>query len=239
VAAGVVALLSGALGGGSDPAARPYPLTRLEQKAEELEDQAAERPGSAPLQRAAMRAWLAAGGDRISRMETEAEPVPTAASEDFAAGLRNWHRYLGLKAGEVDPNLAEQAGNTYFLLLELGSRDLGEIEANAASAAAALRVAGRERPVLFTLSNEAIYGFFNGEFAAGDRAARAAVADAPPQTAAAVRDQFVSYRERAETFRGQLKAARAKLRRTGEDLLAKPLKAYKDSLGLNQEEPTS
>ncbi len=237
VAAGVAVVLSGVFDSG-DSSARSYPLTRLEQKAEELEDRLAEQ-GSAPLARLTMRAWLVAGGDRISRMETEDEPVATAASEDFAVGLRNWYRYLRLQGGKADPNLAEQAGNTYFVLLELGSRDLDEIEANAAGAARALRIAGRERPILFTLSNEAIYEYFNGEFAAGERAARAAVADAPQQSVAAVREQFVGYREHAETFRDQLRAAKTELRQTGADLLAKPLKAYKDSLGLNQEEPKS
>ena len=230
-------VLSGLLGGG-DSTGRPYPLTRLEQQAEETQDSFDSQPESARLARLAMRAWLAAGGERATDLESKAHPVLAAPAEDFGAGLRDWHRYLQVTA-RVDPDLAEQAGNTYFTLLEIGSRDLGEIEANAVGAARALQIAGRLRPILFTLSNEAIYEYFNGEFAAGDRAARAAAADAPAQTVAAVRGQFAGYRERAQFFRGQLRRAKAELRRTGKDLLAKPLKAYRDALNLNKEDPTS
>ena len=198
--------------------------------------------------RAARKRAAAAGGDaRVARgRRRTGQPAADRCRPGCHRALRRPRgRTAGLEplpAGEGregGPGPRQQAGNTYFTLLEVGSRDLREIEADSAGAARALRIAGRLRPILFTLSNTAIYAYFNGEFAAGDRAARAAAADAPEQTVATARRQLAGYRERAKFFRDQLRRATAELHRTGDDLLAKPLKAYRDALSLNKEDPTS
>jgi len=237
VAVGLCLLALGGSPGGMDASSQSDPPTALEEKAERVEERLAEHPGDPALQRSTMQAWIEAGNQRLFDLDTATEPIPHVVPEDFEAGLRAWERYIRQTNGEADAELAEDAGDTYFRLLEIGSRDLAEIEANAAGAAKALRIAGSNSPDLFTLSNEAIYEYFNGELAAGERAARGAIADAPSKTVDIVKRQFAGYRERGEFFRRQLRQAAAELQETGEELLAERLKAYRDAVSVNKDDP--
>lgn len=225
---------------GSDPGASPLPPTQLEKKAERVEGELAKSPENPMLQLASMRAWLGAGYDRVSRARNATQPIPSSAiAEDFKAGLRAWKAYLRQTGGEANVDNAEFAGGAYVTLLELGSADVAEIESNTAEAARALRIAGRHRPNLYTLSNVAVYEYLNGEYADGNKAARQAAAIfEEPARAAIVTEQLNAYRERAETFRGLLRKAAAELRESGNEELEEPLKAYVASGGLNEEDPT-
>lgn len=212
------------------------PRTPYEKRAEEIEKQLSENPKNERLLHTTTTAWIAAGNNKIRRTRFEGQLRPAGIRRDFKAGLRAWNRYLQRTGGEADANLAEQAGDSFFKLMEIGSRNLTEIEANAAGAARALRIAGRHLPTLFTLSNVAINEYFNGEFAAGDKAARGAAADVSKAQAKGVIVELREYRELAELFRGQLKQSMEQLRATGAKQLSEPLKAYASSTGLNTEE---
>lgn len=223
---------------GAGPSADERPLSTAERAAERVERRLARSPQSARLLRATTQAWINAGNQRISKLSSGAGPGAGPIREDFKAGFRAWNRYLRRMGGDVGGDIAELVGGAYFHLLEIGSRDLGEIEANAAGAARALTIAGRHKPTLFTLSNTAIYDYFNGEFAAGDRAAEGAAANVTFHKRLVV-GQLNGYRERAEFFRGQVRRAAQELQETGEDLLEEPLKAYSSSAELNQDNPAN
>jgi hypothetical protein len=246
VAGGLVLLIVQPFGGDSgsdaavDPGSEHAPLTPGERKAEAVERRLAESPNNAKLLRTAMFSWIEAGGEQISKAGHIGRPFPSAAVQrDFKAGLRAWNGYLRQTGGEADVNTAEAAGVTFFRLMELGSRNLAEIETNAADAARALRIAGRHRQSLFTLSNVAVYEYYNGEFAAGDRAGAGAAADVPKGDRPGVFENLHEYRENAEYFRGQLRRAAQELRETGAEELKEPLKAFASTADLNQEEPAS
>jgi len=224
---------------GGDSSAKALPPTPLERGAERIERRLAKDPEDPKLLLAAMRTWFGAGYNRISEARNAYRPFPYAVTADLKTGLRAWEAYLRQTGGEASVENAEFAGGVYVSLLELGSKDVADIEANAAEAARALRIASRHRQDLYTLSNVAVYDYLNGEYAAGSRAEREAAAtfDAPAR-AAIVIEQLDAYRERAETFRGLLRKAATELRESGDEELGEPLKAYVASGGLNEEDPT-
>lgn len=238
-AAVVAALLVTQPFGGGGTAAEGPPPTQLEAKAERLAERAAEEPGDAGATRAALVAWIDAGNDRVDQSRfDEAEPDFSTAVRDYRRGLGLWPGFLRLTGGEASADLAEGAGDTYFRLTEIGTRDLARLEADLAAGLAAMRIAGGHNHTLYTLSHQAIFSYFNGEFDGGEATAETAKADVEPDVLDAVENQFVEYRERAEVFRGQLRRARQELRRSGEDLLARPLKVFRSNAELNDDDPT-
>jgi hypothetical protein len=214
----------------------PRPLSPLERKAQQVERRLARNPEDKQQLLATMQAWIEAGNNRLSATEYRTHPIPSAVSEDFKAGLRAWNRYLKQTGGEADAEIAELASGTFFQLVEIGSTDPGEAEANAAGAARAQRIAGKQQPTLYTLSNLATYQYFNGEYAAGDRSARGAAADVDKRPDI-VFEQLDAYRERAEKFRRRLKRGAEELRESGEEELETPIKGYGSAAGINGYEP--
>jgi hypothetical protein len=221
----------------SDSSSDSLPPSADERRAERVEAHSVAAPHDRKRLLATMRAWIEAGDDRLSRIDTRTQPIPSAVSEDLKAGLRAWNRYLRQTGGKAGADAAELAGYAFFQLVEIGSREPSEAEANAAGAARALRIAGRQRPTLFTLSNLAIHEYFNGEYAAGDRAARGAAADIKKSESKSVIEQLDEYRERAERFRGRLKRGAEELRESGEEELDAPIKGYGAPAGINGYEP--
>jgi hypothetical protein len=232
-------LLILALGGGGEASPDRRPLSPRERKAERIERRSAAKPGDLKLQLAAIETWIEAGSDRLGKIDVEVEEIPAAVREDFEAGMRIWGRYRDRLKSKADADIIELAGEVSFELAEIGSRDLGKIEADVARAADALRIVGRYRPTLYTLSNVAVFAFFNGEFARGNVAGRAAAAGFKKRSRRKiVTEQIDYYRENAKVFRRILDQAASELRESGDDLLEKPLKLYSGRTGLNKDNPT-
>lgn len=209
------------------------PASPLEKQAEELEGQLVESPDDRRLLQATTKVWIGAGNDRLNRVDTRTQPIPSAVRRDFRTGLRAWNRYLRETKGKAGADLAEQAGDTFFKLVEIGSTDPGVAKANAVGAARALRIAGRHRPTLYTLSNLAIYEYFNGRYAAGNRAGAGAAAAGSRAEAKVVWDQLDEYRERGEKFVGRLRRGMRALAESGQDELRTPIKGYGSPAGIN------
>lgn len=217
----------------SNGGSRPRPSSALERRAERVEERLARTPDDRKLLLAAMRAWIAAGNDRLGEVDTWTQPIPGTVSEDFRDGLQAWNGYLQQTGERAGADVAELAGETFFKLVEIGTANPSEAEANAAGAARALRIAGRQQPTLFTLSNLAVYEYFNGEYAAGDRAAMGAAQDIGKSQSKGVIAQLDEYRERGETFVRQVRRGARELRESGESELAVPIKGYGSPAGIN------
>jgi len=215
------------------------PPTRLEAKAQRIEARLEERPDNARLLRAATHAWLDAAHDRISSSRLKGAPIPfPALAHDYRAALKFWHAFLDQTGGEASADVAEAIANAYMNLTEIGSRDPAQIEADIAGAVRASQIAGRHIHDVHTLSPVAIIAYYNGEFDRGERTAGTTLATAERQVRPAVRQQFVEYRESAEVFRRLLRQAKQELRETGRPRLAEPLKVYRSTAELNQDDPT-
>ncbi len=223
----------------SEPSASRRPLSPRERKAERIERRSAAKPEDRKLQLAAIEAWIEAGGARLTPVDVEIEPIPAAVREDFEAGLQVWDDYVKQTGGKPDTDMAETAGTASFELAEIGSRDPEDIEADVARAAKALKIAGKRRHTLYTLSNVSVYAYFNGEYARGDIAAKGAASGFKKRwRRAIVFEQLDSSREKAKVFRRLLRQANAKLGESGDELLETPLKAYSGAAGLNKDDPT-
>lgn len=214
-----------------------------EKQAVRVEKRLAKEPGNEALQIAAMKTWIEAGGERFEGLDFSSKPlsVPNSVVEDYEAGLRAWSAYLKQADGEASKSNAESAALVYFQLAEIGSPDPDEAAANVAEAVKAQKIVCEHEATLFTLSDLAVYHYFNGEYAAGDRAAQGAAASAVKEGAAikpqGVIGQLNEYRERGEKFVARVKRGFTTLEETGEEELETPIKAYGAPAGINGYEP--
>jgi hypothetical protein len=227
---------------GSDgPSQAPRAASPQEKKAVRLEKQLAQSPEDEKLQLRTMRAWIRAGADQLEGIYLRGgEPIPDAVAEDDEAGLKVWNDYLEQAGDEANPEAAEMAGVVYFQLVEIGSKDPSKAKANAASAVRAQKIVCKHEPILYTLSDLAIYQYFNGEYAAGDRAARKAAAEESQPGGLEPQDvigQLNEYKERGEKFVARVKQGFKTLEETGEEELETPIKGYGSHAGINGYEP--
>lgn len=180
----------------------------FDEQAERIERQFAKSPNDEQLLLALTRARINGGNSQIETVsETEAPTVPPEAHKDFDAGWEAWNRYLKV-AGEPSPTAAQLVAGTFFRLAEAGSTSLGEIQENLEKAAGAQAIAAERQPSLGSLSTLAIYQYFEGEFAAGDKTAKQATAKAGTKSETqAVEKQLAEYHKRAVKFQQGVKEA--------------------------------
>ena len=238
---GGAALLSVGPFDGDDTGPSRPPATPLEKKAERVEQQSNKSPRDEELLLLTARRWIEAGNDRLNKIEFRQNPIPSVVPDDLKRGLEAWRKYLAATGGESPAHMAELAGYTYFQLVEIGSTDPAEAEANAAGAARALRIAAKKKHTLSTLSLLAINEYFNGGLAAGDRAARTAAATVKGGRDAIesrdVLEQLNEYKERGEKFVARVKKGFETLEESGEEELETPIKGYGAPAGINGYEP--
>jgi hypothetical protein len=235
----VAGILTVVLSSEGDPGASPRSLTRPERKAIRLERRLAANPGDQGLWLRAIRAWSEAAGSWLFQRDFGDTRIPAAVREDLIASVQLWDRYLQRTGGKAGADLAEIAGEIAMELAEVGSRNPFTVEDYVATASRAAEISGELRPNLFTLSNVAVYAYFNGEPARADIAAsKAAKTFRKKARRKIVVEQLNAYHERADVFRQLLTEAKAELRESGDELLEQPLKAYVHSVGINTDDPT-
>jgi hypothetical protein len=191
----------------------------FDEQAERLEAKLATNPNDAQLLLGLTRARISAGNSQVEVVsEAEAPVVSPEAREDFEAAARAWSLYLKQAGDEPSPAAAQLVGGTFFRLAE-SALSVREAAANVARAAAAQRIAAEQRPNVGSLSSLAIFEYYDGDYAAGDKATKQAVAKAPAKTEAkAIEEQMAEYRKRSKAFAKQKKEF-AKLEREGEEAL--------------------
>jgi hypothetical protein len=241
--AALALLIGGALlwvitAGSDEPSSAQRATSAQEKQAVQLERQLSKDPTDQVLLAAAMRAWIGAGAERLITIDTRSgEPIPDAVTEDYEAGLQAWNRYLKQTDGEASAEMAEMAGATFFQLVEIGSTDPRAVTANAAGAVRAEKIACKHEPNLLSLSELAAFQYFNGEYAAGDKAGKRAARYVVKSRRKAVFIQLNSAQERGEKFVARVKRGLKTLEETGEEELDTPIKGYGWAAGINGYEP--
>lgn len=240
-------LIGGALlwvitAGSNSPRPEQRTTSPQEKKAVRIEKRLAEDPTNKGLLQATMKTWIGAGSDRFENLDAFSKPIqiPDAVTEDYEVGLRAWEDYLRQTGGEAGRDVAEMASLTYFQLVEIGSKDPREATANVAGAVRAQKIVSAHDPGMFTLSDLAIYQYFNGELSTGDRTARAAAVDVRGDGGIEPRDvkgQLNEYKERGEKFVARVRKGFETLEETGEEELETPIKGYGAPAGINGYEP--
>jgi hypothetical protein len=236
----VAGALVWAITAGSDsPSTSQRVATSLEKKAVRVEKRLAKNPDDEKLLLATMHAWITAGSSWFENFNPAEQPIPSTVPADYRAGMRAWDRYLSQTGGEASVDNAEYAGAAFFSLVEIGSTDPSEAEANAAGAARALRIACRHERNLYNLSNLATYEYFNGEIAVGNEAAKQAAGDTSEAgvKSSEVIGQLSEFRERGEKFVARVKRGKEELQESGDEELETPIKGYGAPAGINGYEP--
>lgn len=191
----------------------------LDDQAERIEERLRSHPNDEALLLNLARTRILAGNTLVeSNPETGATVVSPEARAEFEQGLGAWNRYI---KGAKEPNatVGQLAGRAYFNLAET-SGSLGEIEENLKGAAAAQRVAAKSQPNLNSLSTLAIYEYFNGNFAAGDKAVKQAAGKAESKVAAKeIEDQMAAYRKRGKAWQKQSQKIAKEQRKRGREEL--------------------
>lgn len=146
---------------------------------------------------------------------------PPEARDDFEAALQAWNRYLKQAGDDPSPAAAQLVAGTFFRLAESSTSFL-EAQANIAVATKAQRIAAEQRPNVGSLTSLAIYQYFNGEFAGGDKTLKRATVKAPKPEAENIEKQLAKYRKSAKQFDQRKKQLAKVQKEVGKEQLQNP-----------------
>lgn len=195
----------------------------FDEQAERIEQRLSKDPKNEQLLLQLTRARINGGNSQIEVVsETEVPTVSAEAHEDFEAGSEAWDRYLK-QAKEPSPTAAQLVAGTFFRLAE-SSTSLLESEENIAKATKAQKIAAEQSPSLGSLSTLAIYQYFNGEFAGGDKTTKQAAAKSSSKAEAKnIEKQLAEFRERGKKYEKQKQELAKVQKEVGKEQLKNPL----------------
>lgn len=178
----------------------------FDEQVERIEGRLARQPRDEQLLLTLTRAEINAANARVEPVaEGEAPTIEADAKDHYDAAAEAWSRYLKQAGGDPSPTAAQLVGITFFKLAE-SSSSVNEAVELVARATKAQRIAAEEQPNINSLSTLAIYEYFNGDYAAGDKAAKQAAAGAASkQEAKSVEKQLAEYRKNSKAFDSQKK----------------------------------
>lgn len=196
----------------------------FEEQAERIEGRLAANPQDEQLLLSLTRAQINAGNAKIE--PAAAGEVPTIdadARADFQAAAESWNRYLKLAGDEPSASGAQLVAITFFRAAE-SSTSVNEAAENVAMATKAQRIAAEEQPNVNTISTLAIYEYFNGEYAAGDKSVEQAIAEAVSKAEAkGIEKQLAEYRKNSKEFAKQKKELAKVQSQVNKEQLQNPL----------------
>ncbi len=195
----------------------------FDEQAERIEARLVKDPNNEQLLLQLTRARINGGNSQIERVsETEVPTVSLEAHKDFEAGSEAWSRYLK-QAKEPSAPAAQLVAGTFFQLAE-SSTSVLEAEENVATAAKAQKIAAEQSPSLGSLSTLAIYQYFNGEFAGGDKTTKQAAAKSSSKAEAKnVEKQLAEFRKNSKKFAKQKQELAKVQKEVGKEQLKNPL----------------
>jgi hypothetical protein len=206
-------------GGGGGDASEVF-----EDQIERIEGRLVQNPQDEQLLLTLMRAQINAGNAKIDPAAAgEAPTIGTDARADFRAAAESWSRYLKLAGDEPNAAAAQLVALTFFRAAE-SSSSVNEAVENVAEATKAQRIASEVRPSASSLSTLAIYQYFNGEYAAGDKTAKRAAGEVSSKAEVdAVDKQLAEYRKNSKQFNQQKKELAKVQSQVNKEQLQNPL----------------
>jgi hypothetical protein len=194
------------------------------EQAERIERRLVKDPNDPQQLLALTRARINAGNAQLERTsETEAPTLTVEAKKDYDAASEAWSRYLKQAGDEVSATAAQLFAGSFFRLAESASSVL-EAEENVAKATKAQKIAAEQSPSLGSLSTLAIFQYYNGEYAAADKAAKQAAAKtASKSEAKEVEKQLAEFRKRSKGFQKQRQELAKVQKRVNKEQLKNPL----------------
>jgi hypothetical protein len=196
----------------------------FEDQIERIEGRLAKNPQDEQLLLTLTRAQINSGNAKVEPVAAgEVPTMDAAARADFRAAEESWNRYLKLAGDEPSASGAQIVATTFFRAAE-SSASVNEAVENVAIATRAQRIAAEVQPSINTLSTLAIYEYFNGEYAAGDKSVKQAAGEAGSKAEAkSVEKQLVEYRKNSKAFAQQKKELAKVQSQVNKEQLQNPL----------------
>lgn len=207
----------------------------LDEQVERVERRVAKDPQNAQLLLTLTRAQISAGNAKVEVVsETEAPTLTPEARDDFEAASETWSRYLKQAGKEPSATAAQLVGAILFQMAE-SSTSVNEAVEYVAKGTKAQKVAAEANPNLNSLSTLAIYQYFNGEYAAGDKSTKQAAAEASSKAEAkGIEKQLAEYRKNSKAFNKQKKELAKVQSQVNKEQLQSPLGFGGPSGGLGE-----
>jgi hypothetical protein len=195
----------------------------LQEQAERTEQKLRREPENEALLLALTRERISAANSLTEvNSETGATALTVEGRQELERGVEVWSSYLK-QAKEPKANTALLVSSGYFTLAET-SKTFEEAVENVEEAAKTQRVAAEAQPTINSLTTLAIYEYFAGNFAAGDKAVKQAEAKAPSKSEAKeISKQMAEYRKRGKAFEKQKKEVEKEEAKFGKERLQNPL----------------
>jgi hypothetical protein len=203
----------------------------LQEQAERTEQKLRREPESETLLLALTRERVSAANSLTEvNSETGATVLTPEGRQELERGIEAWDSYLK-QSSEPKANTALLVSSGYFRLAETAT-SLEEAVENLGGAAKTQRLAAEAQPTINSLTTLAIYEYYAGNFAAGDKAVKQAEAKAPNKAEAKeVGKQMAEFRERGKAFEKQKKEAAKEEAKFGKERLQNPLGGLSGSTG--------
>lgn len=206
----------------------------LQEQAERTEQKLRREPESEALLLALTRQRVSAANSLTEvNSETGATELTQEGRQELERGVEAWGSYLK-QTSEPKANTALLVSSGYFRLAE-SSATFEEAVENVEGAAKTQRVAAEAQPTVNSLTTLAIYEYYAGNFAAGDKAVKQAEAKAPSKAEAKeIGKQMGEYRKRGKEFEVQKKQVEKEEAKFGKERLQNPLGGLGGSTGLGE-----
>ncbi len=203
----------------------------LQEQADRTEQKLRREPESETLLLALTRERVSAANSLTEvNSETGATVLTPEGRQELERGVEAWGTYLK-QTKEPRANTALLVANGYFKLAE-SPGSLEEVVENVEGAAKTQRIAAETQPTINSLTTLAIYEFYAGNFAAGDKAVSEAEAKAPSKAEAKeIGKQMAEYRKRGKEFEELKKKNEKEEAKFGKERLQNPLGGLGGSTG--------
>jgi hypothetical protein len=211
--------LGNLVGGGSTTDAASV----LQEQAERTEQKLRRDPENEALLLSLTRTRLgAANALTEANQETGATFFTPEGRQELERGIETWNSYLK-QAREPKASAALLVSRSYFGLAE-SAASFGEAVENVEGAAKTQRIAAAAQPTINSLTTLAIYEYYAGNFAAGDKAVKQAESKAGTKAEAKeIGKQLTEYRKRGKAFEAQKKEVAKQEKAQGKERLQNPL----------------
>lgn len=177
-----------------------------EEHAERIEVELRKQPGDEVLLAKLTRARTNAGQQQLATGPNGEVGQTVESRTQYQKASSAWSEYLEASK-EPSTSLAQQMAGVLFSLAQI-SRTYQEAAANLAAAAEAQKIYAEQRPSLNSLSTQALYEVFTGNYKAAEEANKAAEAKASSKfQREQVGNQFESAKKSAVEFQKKLKEA--------------------------------
>ncbi len=177
----------------------------LDEQAERIEQKLVRNPDDEALLLSLTRTRISAANALTEvNPETGATLTTVEGREELERALDAWQRYLK-QTSEPNPSAALLVSRAYFSLAEAGTSFEDTVSA-VRRGAETQQIAVEAHPTINSLTTLAIYEYYAGDFAAGDKAAKQAEAKAGTKAERKeIGTQMAEYRKRGKAFEKQKK----------------------------------